>query len=131
MRPRSALPLPRYTLRKPLKTGWAYFFNVPMWAREAGCPIKNEPLGTDYEAAVARAETVLLPAFDSWRTGGASDAPASAVAATGTSIGFLVSTVLTGGSPSWMIRRSAITRLASGWLAATFLRMVVALVRHV
>ena len=81
---RSALSLPRYTLRKPLKSGWAYFFNVPMWAREAGCPVKNEPLGTDYEAAVRRAETVLLPAFDSWRTGGASDALVSAVAAPGT-----------------------------------------------
>jgi hypothetical protein len=85
MRPRrSALSLPRYTLRKPLKNGWAYFFNVPMWARKAGCAVKNEPLGTDYEAAVARAETVLLPAFDSWRSGGASDAAASAVAAYGT-----------------------------------------------
>jgi hypothetical protein len=41
---RSALPLPRYVLRKPL--------------------------GTDYETAVRRAETVLLPAFDSWRSGG-------------------------------------------------------------
>jgi hypothetical protein len=74
MRPRrSALPLPRYVLRKRVKTGFAFYFNVPMWAREAGCPIKNEPLGTDYEAAVHRAETVLLPAFDSWLTGGVSD----------------------------------------------------------
>jgi hypothetical protein len=55
-----------------------------MWARRAGCPIKNEALGADYEAAVTRAETVLLPAFDSWRGGGASDALASAVAAPGT-----------------------------------------------
>lgn len=72
--PRSALPLPRYTLRRRVKSGWAYFFNVPTWARKAGCPVTNEPLGEDYQAAVARAETVLLPAFDSWRTGGASDA---------------------------------------------------------
>src|SRR5262245_61806879 len=70
---RSALPLPRYVLRKPLISGWAYFFNVPIWARKAGCPVKNEPLGTDYEAAVARAETVLLKAFDSWRTDGAAE----------------------------------------------------------
>ena len=61
---RSALPLPRYVLRKPLKGGWGYFFNVPGWARAAGCPVKNEPLGTDYATAVERAETVLLPAFD-------------------------------------------------------------------
>jgi hypothetical protein len=75
MKPRrTALPLPRYVGRKPLKTGWGYFFNVPTWARKAGCPIQNEALGTDYNAAVHRAETVLLPAFDSWRSGGASDA---------------------------------------------------------
>ena len=72
---RSALPCPRYVLRKPLKSGWSYYFNVPTWARSAGCPIKNEPLGSDYDAAVRRAETVLLPAFDSWLSGGASDQP--------------------------------------------------------
>jgi hypothetical protein len=71
---RSALPLPRYVLRKPLKNGaWAYYFNVPKWARRAGCPVRNEPLSVDYEAAVKRAETVLLPAFDGWRSGGATD----------------------------------------------------------
>jgi hypothetical protein len=74
--PRSARLLPRYMLRKPLKNGtWAYFFNVPTWARKAGCPIANEPLGGDYEAAIARAENILLPAFDAWRMGGAKDAP--------------------------------------------------------
>jgi hypothetical protein len=83
--PRTALPLPRYTLRKPLKSGgWAYFFNVPMWARKAGCTIQNAALGVDYETAVARIETVLLPAFDSWRTGGTADAPTTTVAAAGT-----------------------------------------------
>jgi hypothetical protein len=61
--------LPRYVLRKPLRTGkWAYYFNVPMWARKAGCPVKNESLGSDYAAARDRAETVLLPIFDSWRS---------------------------------------------------------------
>jgi hypothetical protein len=80
MNPRSAMPLPRYVLRKPLKGGgWGYFFNVPTWARKAGCPVHNEPLGPDYEAAVQRAETVLLPAFDSWRSGGADAGPAGAV----------------------------------------------------
>jgi hypothetical protein len=68
---RPRLPLPRYVLRKPLRAGaWGYFFNVPMWARKASCPVKNEALGSDYEIAVRRAETVLLPAFDAWRTGG-------------------------------------------------------------
>jgi hypothetical protein len=74
--PRSARLLPRYMLRKPLRNGtWAYFFNVPTWARKAGCQIANEPLGGDYEAAVARAENILLPAFDAWRMGGEKDAP--------------------------------------------------------
>ena len=72
--PRSALPLPRYVLRKRLKDAWGYFFNVPTWARKAGCPVKNEPLGPDYDVAVRRAEMVLLPAFDSWLSGGASAA---------------------------------------------------------
>jgi hypothetical protein len=76
--PRTALLLPRYVQRKPLRSGWGYFFNVPTWARKAGCPIQNEALGTDYEAAVARAENVLLKAFDSWRSGGQTDAPAPA-----------------------------------------------------
>jgi hypothetical protein len=66
---RSALPLPRYTLRKPGKHGWSYYFNVPSWARAAGCPLHNEALGSDYAAAVQRAELLLLPVFDSWRSG--------------------------------------------------------------
>jgi hypothetical protein len=82
-RPRTALPLPRYVRRKPLRSGWGYFFEPPTWARRAECPIKKEPLGTDYDEAVRRAETVLLPALDSWRTGGATDA-IPAIAASGT-----------------------------------------------
>jgi hypothetical protein len=78
---RSALPLPRYVIRKPLKSGWGHFLNVPTWARAAGCPLKNEPLGTDYEAACIRAETVLLPAFDSWVSGGATDERVTATVA--------------------------------------------------
>lgn len=81
--PRSALPLPRLVLRKPLKAGWGYFFNIPGWARKAGCPLRNEALGMDYDAAVSRAEMVLLPAWDSWLSGGVSDA-APTVAAPGT-----------------------------------------------
>jgi hypothetical protein len=73
---RSALPLPRYTLRKSLKGGqWAYFFNVPTWARKRDCTVPNEALGTDYDSAVQRVEKILLPAFDSWRTGGEDAAP--------------------------------------------------------
>jgi hypothetical protein len=81
---RSALPLPRYVLRKPIKGGWGYFFNVPTWARKAGCQVRNEALGTEYAAAVQRAETVLLPAFDNWRSGTASDGSVSTVTAPGT-----------------------------------------------
>jgi hypothetical protein len=69
--PRSALPLPRYVERKPLKSGgWGYFFHVPSWAKKAGCTVQSAPLGADYNAAVSRAETIFLPAFDTWRTGG-------------------------------------------------------------
>jgi hypothetical protein len=52
-------------------------WNLPGWA--AGCPVANERLGTDYDEAVKRAETVLLPAFDAWRGGeptAEQDAPA-------------------------------------------------------
>src|SRR5262245_31619821 len=65
--PRTALPLPRYVERRPLKTGgWGHFFHVPSKYRTKGCPVHNEPLGIDYDAAVSRAETILLPAFDAW-----------------------------------------------------------------
>jgi hypothetical protein len=77
--PRTALPLPRYVERKPLKKGgWGYFFHVPTWASNAGCTVHSERLGTDYSTAVSRAETILLPAFDAWRTGGADAKPTSA-----------------------------------------------------
>jgi hypothetical protein len=79
--PRTALKLPRYCRRKPLKNGrWAYFFEPPTWARKQGCQIEPEALGQDYAAAVERAENVLLPAFDSWRSRGlAQTAPAASV----------------------------------------------------
>ncbi|MCK1715119.1 MULTISPECIES: hypothetical protein [unclassified Bradyrhizobium] len=83
--PRSALPLPRYVERKPLKSGgWGFFFHVPSWARKADCLVQSGPLGTDYDAAVLRAETILLPAFDDWRTGGISPPSSPAVVAFGT-----------------------------------------------
>src|SRR6266436_9720375 len=83
--PRSALPLPRYVRRKPLKSGgWGYFFDLPTWARQAECPIESEPLGTAYAKAVERAETVLLPAFDAWRSGDKSSEETPTVAAPGT-----------------------------------------------
>jgi hypothetical protein len=82
---KSALPLPRYVLRKPIKGGsWRYFFNPPSWARKIDCPVGSEPLGTDYDTAVQRAETVLLPAFDSWHSGGSTDAQTADIAKPGT-----------------------------------------------
>ena len=68
---RSALPLPRYVIRRWSKRRgcWTYYWNVPTWARVAGCPFQNEALGNDYDEVVRRAETVLLPAFDAWRSG--------------------------------------------------------------
>ena len=71
---RTALKLPRYCRRKPLKNGrWAHFFEPPTWARKQGCEIEAEALGQDYAAAVERAEYTLLPAFDSWRSRGLTD----------------------------------------------------------
>ncbi|MEK9285210.1 hypothetical protein MTR72_37345 [Bradyrhizobium sp. ISRA442] len=53
--------------------GWAYFFEPPTWARRQGCTIEPEALGEDFDAAVDRVKKVLLPAFDSWRSGGLTD----------------------------------------------------------
>jgi hypothetical protein len=80
MKIKTTLPLPRYTRRKWLKgtQTWGYFFEPPTWARypseERGpCPVAAEELGTDYAAVVLRAETILLPIFDTWRIGGVVD----------------------------------------------------------
>ncbi|HEY1746187.1 MAG TPA: hypothetical protein VGG11_05425 [Xanthobacteraceae bacterium] len=71
---RTVQPLPRYVRRKWLRgQSWAYFFEPPTWARKAGCPVQAEALGQSYEGARDKAESVLLPLFDSWRTGGLSD----------------------------------------------------------
>jgi hypothetical protein len=75
MRPlRTVQSLPRYVRRKWLKgQSWAYFFEPPTWARKNKCPVQAEALGQDYENARDKAESILLPLFDSWRTGGLSD----------------------------------------------------------
>jgi len=82
--PYTAVKFPRYCRRKPLKSGrWAYFFEPPTWARKQGCHVKAEALGEEHVAAVDRAENVLLPAFDSWRSRGLTDmVPASPVPGT-------------------------------------------------
>lgn len=84
-RPRSALPLPKYTCRMPLAGGkWGYYFKPPTWAlkpkpedERGPCPVAVEALGNDYDAAVKRVEMVLLPLFDSWRTRGVIDMAAA------------------------------------------------------
>lgn len=82
---RSARRLPRYVVRKPLRGGWGYFFNLPDRLRKNdACPVGNEPLGTDYQAAVKRAEEILLPALDAWSGGGAPTAQPDTVAKAGT-----------------------------------------------
>lgn len=75
MKPRTALPLPRYVERRWIKAGWSYFFHVPTKYKRKGCPLHDEALGLDYGAAVKRAETILLPAFDAWRSGDKKIAP--------------------------------------------------------
>jgi hypothetical protein len=82
--PRTALPLPRYVERKPVSAGWAHYWHTPKWAKDAGCPIGNESLGLDYAAAVKRAEEILPPALDAWRTGDTKTATTPAVAMAGT-----------------------------------------------
>jgi hypothetical protein len=75
---KSARPLPRYVERRwsKKKRTWTFLFHVPSWARKVApddergpCPVKSEALGDDYDAAVKRAETILLPQFDAWVTG--------------------------------------------------------------
>ncbi|WP_050044046.1 hypothetical protein [Bradyrhizobium sp. LTSPM299] len=69
-----ALKLPRYFRPKQLKCGrWAYFFEPPTWARKQSCPVRAEALGENFAAAVERTKNILLPAFDSWRSGGLTD----------------------------------------------------------
>jgi hypothetical protein len=91
--PRSALPLPRYVVRRWSRrnSAWVYLWNLPGWAIAADCPVANERLGTDYGEAVKRAETVLLPAFDAWR-GGEPVAEQDAARGAGRSTGYSVNT---------------------------------------
>src|SRR5262249_14470591 len=65
-------PLPRFVIAKVLATGaTAFYFNVPSLYRRPGCPIANEPLGTNYIAACGEdgkgGRAVSLNAsFDEW-----------------------------------------------------------------
>jgi hypothetical protein len=74
VRRKSLLPLPSYTRRKFLRGAqqWAYYFEVPTWARKVKqgdprgpCSVQSEELGIDYATALMRVEKVLLPQFES------------------------------------------------------------------
>ena len=64
---RSALPLPRYVLRKPIKSGGGRITSTCRSGRARRAARSERAARHRIEAAVQRAETVLLPAFDSWR----------------------------------------------------------------
>jgi hypothetical protein len=64
---------PRYMEPKTVVGTIRYFWNAPTWARQKGCPIKSEALGSDFAVAKARCDEVLNPILDSFRTGGATD----------------------------------------------------------
>jgi hypothetical protein len=60
------LKLPRHVIPKRLASGkTAFYYNVPSKYRALNCPVRNEPLGTDYAEMVRRAET-LNGIFDEW-----------------------------------------------------------------
>jgi hypothetical protein len=60
------LVLPRHVIQKPLARGRiGFFYNVPTKYRALNCPLRNEPLGTDYAEMKKRAET-LNGIFDEW-----------------------------------------------------------------
>src|SRR5262245_37322569 len=65
-------PLARFVISKRLASGrTAFYFHLPALYRKLGCPISNEPLGTDYVTACGdngdggRAAT-LNGLFDEW-----------------------------------------------------------------
>jgi len=110
--------LPRYVLPKLRKGGRVvYNFNVPTWARKAGCPSKNERLGTD------RAAAIEVPLRSCCRPSMRGAVPASRwwthqlSEHLERSIGFSPSIAPTAVLPSWAPEQGVITKSASGWLA--------------
>jgi hypothetical protein len=58
--------LPKYVQQRTVKGGTAYYWCKPSWARKAGCPIPNRPLGRNLERAKTIASS-LNDRFDDWR----------------------------------------------------------------
>ena len=83
-RPRSARRLPQYTSQTAEGRYLGLFLPRAVLSEESRLSVQMNRSVQTYEAAEQRVETVLLPAFDAWRTGGASEAPTLAVAAFGT-----------------------------------------------
>lgn len=80
---------PRYMRDKRLRSGvTGYFWAPPSWAREGGCTVKAEALGTDYGAAKRRCDEVLNPQLDAWRT--KADAPTALARVTAGTFDWLV-----------------------------------------
>src|SRR5262245_37637819 len=58
--------LPRHVIPKLLASGkTGFYYNVPSKYRALNCPVRNEPLGTDYAQMKKRAET-LNGIFNEW-----------------------------------------------------------------
>jgi len=66
-------PLPRNVIAKCLASGaTGFYFNVPGYYRRQGCPVLNEPLGTDYAEACGSdgnggRAAALNGLFNEWR----------------------------------------------------------------
>lgn len=59
---------PKLMVSKRLKSGVvSYYWDIPSWAKKAGCALQSEALGSDYALAKSRCDTLLNPQFDSWR----------------------------------------------------------------
>lgn len=60
------MALPRYVIPKRLKSGvTSFYFNVPTLYRKSGCPVANEPLGSDFALMQGRARN-LNGLVDEW-----------------------------------------------------------------
>jgi hypothetical protein len=65
---RKPLGWPRYMVARRLRSGaTAYYWTIPSWAKQNGCTLAIEALGTDYAEAKNRCDELLNPQLDAWR----------------------------------------------------------------
>jgi len=65
---RKPLGWPRYMVARRLKSGaTAYYWTIPSWAKQNGCILAIEALGTEYAEAKNRCDELLNPQLDAWR----------------------------------------------------------------